>query len=212
MLLKKTFTFSEVWPMDLSWETFWKDFSNYGWLEIPAVITAVLYIILAARKNKWCFLFGLISSAIYVYLTIQLKLYFDTFINTYYIGMSILGWMAWSQSTDRTDLPIIKLGWKKLLLYSSITLMLSMLLGWWASIYTDDALPYWDAFTTIFALIATYWVVKRILENWLIWIVVDLSCTFIYLYKGLPLTALLFLSYTIIAIYGYKNWQKSIRL
>lgn len=198
--------------MDLSWESWLNDFANYGWWEIPAVATAILYVILAAQKNKWCFLFGLISSSIYIYLTVQLKLYFDSFINAYYVFMSVYGWIVWNKVSDHEDIPIEKLGWRKLSTYSAIALSLSLIIGYWAENYTDDSLPYWDSFTTIFALMATYWVVKRILENWILWIVVDLACVFIYLFKGLPLTSALFLTYTVIAVYGYMNWKKKLTL
>lgn len=191
----------------LSWDQWLTDFSNYGWWEIPAVLGALLYVLLAARKNRWCFLYGLISSAIYIFLTLRLKLYFDTFINAYYVLMSVYGWIDWSAASKKDHIPIKKLGWKKLSLYCLSLLIPSLLIGWWAENYTDDALPYWDTFTTVFSLLATYWVVKRILENWLIWLIVDLICMVIYLFKGLPLTSLLFLIYTILSIYGYKEWK-----
>lgn len=194
--------------MNFSWESWLTDFSNYGWLEIPAVITAVIYILLAAKKNKWCFVYGLVSSAIYVYLTYRLRLYFDTFINAYYILMSVYGWLDWQSAQKNEEIPIVKIGWKKLGIYSIITLLLAMLIGWWAELNTNNILPYWDSFTTLFALLATYWVVKRILENWFIFIIIDFVSFLIYLYKGLPLTSLLFLSYCIMSIYGYKNWKR----
>lgn len=195
--------------MSLAFESWYADFANYGWWEIPAVITALLYILLAAKKNRWCFVYGLISSLIYVYLTYRLKLYFDTFINAYYIGMSVYGWVDWSASRKNEDVPIVRLGYKKLFTFSIITFALSMLIGWWADLYTDNILPYWDSFTTLFALLATYWVVKRYIENWMIWMLIDLISFFIYLYKGLPLTSFLFLTYSIMSWYGYKNWNKT---
>lgn len=198
--------------MLLDWDSWLADFSNYGWWEVPAVITALLYILLAARKDRRCFIYGLISSAIYVYLTIRLKLYFDSFINAYYIAMSVYGWIDWSKADVSTELDIKRFSAKKLILYILSLLVISLFIGFLGEKYTDDSLPYWDAFTTVFSLLATYWVVKRYLENWLIWIVVDLVSAVIYLIKGLPLTSLLFLSYTIMAWYGYKNWRKTWQL
>lgn len=194
--------------MNLNLESWYADFANYGWWEIPAVIAALLYILLAARRNRWCFIYGLISSAIYIYLTIRLKLYFDSFINIYYVGMSVYGWIDWSKNDPSKGLQIERLGWKKFSIYSIAILAISLVLGYWAKHYTDDSLPYWDAFTTTASLLATYWVVKRYLENWLIWIVVDLLCTFIYFFKGLPLTAALFLLYTFMAGFGYYKWMQ----
>ena len=195
--------------MDFSWEQWISDFSNYGWWEIPAVLGAIIYIVLAARKNRWCFFYGLISSAIFIYLTLQLKLYFDSFINAYYVIMSVYGWIDWSKADKDHEVPVVKIGWKKLMIYSLVFLALAALIGWWAEHYTDDALPYWDSLTTVFALLATFWVVKRYIENWIIWLVIDTISCVIYLYKGLPLTSLLFLTYAIMSIYGYINWQKN---
>lgn len=198
--------------MDLSLESWIADFANYGWWEIPAVLSALLYVILAAKKNRWCFLYGLVSSLIYVYLTIRLKLYFDSFINAYYVLMSIVGWINWSSANEKEEIAVVKIGWKKFTLYSFITILLTLVLGWLAEKYTDDALPYWDALTTLFALLGTYWLVKRITENWIIWIIVDLISFVIYLYKGLPLTSLLFFIYSIMAVYGYLQWNKDWRI
>jgi nicotinamide mononucleotide transporter len=194
--------------MDLTLESWYADFANYGWWEIPAVIAALLYILLAARRNRWCFAYGLISSAIYIYLTIRLKLYFDSFINIYYVGMSVYGWIDWSKNDPSKELQIDRLGWRKFGIYAILIVIISLVLGYWAEHYTDDSLPYWDAFTTVASLLATYWVVKRYLENWLIWIIVDLLCTFIYFFKGLPLTAALFLLYTFMAVFGYYKWMQ----
>jgi len=193
--------------MDFSLESWYADFANYAWWEVPAVITALLYILLAARRNRWCFLYGFISSLIYVYLTLRLKLYFDSFINIYYLGMSVYGWIDWSKSDPSKELQVKRLGWKKFSLYAIAIGFISLFVGYWAAHYTDNSLPYWDAFTTVASLLATYWVVKRYIENWLIWIVVDLLSTFIYFFKGLPLTSALFLLYTFMAVFGYYKWM-----
>jgi len=194
--------------MDFSWESWYADFTNYGWWEIPAVLAALLYIILAAKQNRWCFLYGLVSSAIYVYLTLRLKLYFDTFINVYYVAISVYGWFDWGKADESSEVKVHRIAWRKFASYSLLIIAGSLVLGYLAERFTDDSLPYWDSFTTLASIIATYWVVKRYLENWLIWIIVDLLCAIIYLYKGLPLTAGLFLLYTFTALFGYVNWLK----
>ena len=178
-------------------------------LEIIAVISAVIYVYLAAKANKWCFLFGLISSVIYVYIATVLKFYFDTAINAYYVFMSIYGWVEWGK-TKPSNLQIqslSKAGFRKLIL---IGLLLCIGLGLLADYFSDAVLAYPDAFTTIFSFIATYLVVKKYIENWIIWIFVDLIAAGMYFYKELYLTALLFILYTILAIWGFKNWKKKL--
>ncbi|MAY85018.1 MAG: hypothetical protein CMP59_12890 [Flavobacteriales bacterium] len=193
--------------MDFSLDSWQADFANYGMWEIPAVLAALIYVILAARRNRWCFLYGFISSAIYIYLSFHLKLYFDTFINAYYVAMSVYGWIDWTKEDVENDAKVLRIGWKKFSYYSIGIVALSFILGSLAENFTDNSLPYWDSFTTLGSLLATYWVVKRYIENWIIWVLVDLVYVFVYLAKGLPLTSVLFFSYTFMAIFGYFNWN-----
>lgn len=186
-----------------------KESSNFSLLELIAVLTALAYIALASIGNKWCFLFGFISSAIYVYLATVLKYYFDSFINFYYLVMSVYGWLVWSKKGKGKDLAINSMPIKNLIRWLLLALAISLLLGFVAS-YTDAALPYWDAITTVYAILATYLVVKKVLENWLIWIGVDFIAMIMYFEKELLLTAALFLIYTVIAFHGYFKWKKAL--
>ena len=86
--------------------------------------------------------------------------------------------------------------------------VLTFISGFTLSYFTDSSLPTIDSFTTIFSMIATYMVIKRVISNWLYWIIIDLVSIYIYDYKGLYLTALLFIIYAIIAVFGYFNWIK----
>lgn len=188
-------------------ESLFQEGQSFSPLEILAVLSALLYVFLASKANRWCFLFGLISSIIYVYLCTILKLYFDTFINAYYIVMSFYGWFAWKTAEDKPiKIKIIKAKHFYLIIISGIIITLALAL--FATSYTDADLPYLDAFTTVFSIIATWMVVKKYLSNWLLWIVVDAVAASMYWYKELYLTSLLFLLYTIIAFNGYYKWSK----
>ena len=179
----------------------------YGWLEIIAVFTAVIYVFLAAKTNRWCFFFGLISSAIYIYLATSLKFYFDSAINIYYVFMSFYGWFSWSNTSTGKLQGILKMPKKQFIIILSAGLLLTAILASIVDHFSDASLPYIDAFTTVFAIIATWMVVKKYLENWLIWIVVDLIAAAMYFHKNLFITAALFLLYAIISIVGYKKWK-----
>lgn len=185
-----------------------KEVAILNWLEILAVTTALVYVVLASKGNRWCFLFGLISSTIYVYITFQLHFYFDVAINIYYVFMSYFGWVSWSSDRDNSITSITKVNknWLRLLLISGV--IITLILAFGVDRFSGAELPYLDAFTTIFALIATLMVVKKQLENWLIWIVVDTVACGMYFYKELYFTAILFFIYTIIAIVGYYKWKR----
>lgn len=180
-------------------------------LEFFAVASAILYVILASKNKVTCFIFGLISSAIYVYLTIELKFYFDVLINAYYVIMSVIGWYMWQGKLNEKDVYIKAMPSKQLNLALIITALISISLAFIASKLSDAALPYIDAITTCFAVLGTWMLVKKYLQNWLVWIMVDLLAASMYLYKGLYLTAGLFVVYTIIACYGYLNWDKQMQ-
>lgn len=179
-------------------------------LEAIAVITAIIYVWLAAKGNYWCFLFGFISSAIYLYICFQYQLYFDVIINFFYLIMSVVGWFNWKSNTSSDVLQIFSMKKKDFWLISGFGIVFTIILAAFANRFTDASLPYLDAFTTVFGIIATLLVIQRKIENWLIWIVVDIVAIGMYFYKGLELTSLLFLIYTIIAISGYFTWKKQI--
>ena len=183
-----------------------------NWLEITAVLTALIYVFLASKGNKWCFVFGLISSAIYVYITLKFNLYFDVIINIYYVAMSYFGWISWSNEKDNEPIQISHVPKKQLQSFILIGFLVTLILAFLAEYLTDAELACFDAFTTTFAIIATYMVVKKQLENWLIWIIVDLVASGMYFYKELYFTSLLFLIYTIIAVFGYVKWKRIITL
>lgn len=170
---------------------------------------AVIYVLFASKANRICFVFGFISSMIYIYLTFSLKFYFDTSINIYYLIMSIYGWYAWGSDGDNYS-SIMTLSSKKFstLLFSG--LIFSLGVAFTATLFTDASLAYLDAFTTVFSIIATWMVVKKYIENWLIWIIVDLVASGMYFYKEFYLTSLLFILYTLIAIYGFFKWRKKL--
>lgn len=185
-----------------------KESQQYSWLETIAVCSALIYVFLASKGKRICFVFGLISSSIYIYIATELKFYFDSFINAYYVFMSFYGWAQWGKSHSENFIKSFnRSSFLKIIL---VGIVISLTLGFIAKNISNANLPYWDATTTVFSLIATWLVVKKVLENWLIWIVVDFIAMFMYFQKGLIFTAILFLIYTIIAIVGYFTWKKEL--
>ena len=178
-------------------------------LEWISVVAAIIYVFLAARGNRACFIFGFISSAIFVHICFKDHLYFDAAINIYYVIMSIVGWIQWSASSDHFQ--VIRIPTKFFILLSLSSIVLSILLGYLVDKYTDATLAYVDAFTTVLAVVATWMMVKKVLQNWLIWIVADAVSIFMYAYKDHFPIALLFIIYTILAFYGWHQWNNLIR-
>lgn len=175
-------------------------------LEWLGVIFAIVYVFLASKGNRYCFVFGLISSLIFVEICFSSRLYFETAINVYYVIMSFVGWYTWKSVSGEID--IIKLDNKSFAGLLFITTILALLMGFIVDEYTNADLPYLDAITTVLAVLATWMMVKKQIENWIVWIIADGLSVFMYFSKDHIPLSILFGIYTTIAIYGYFNWKK----
>ncbi len=192
-----------------------------GWLQWLAFIFGIAYVILAAKENAWCWPVGLISVVIafFVYADPEVKLYSDALLQIFYAIMSIYGWWIWTShssnsaeepldSPEAAPLEIHTWPIKRHLMIMIIGLILAAIWGKICQFQFGAALPYIDATTTVFSLIATYMVTQKILENWLYWILIDVVCIFVYLHRELYLFSIMFLIYAIVAVIGYFNWRK----
>ncbi len=178
------------------------------WAEVGAVVLGVVYVVLAARENIWCWIFGILSSALSIYLFFLSKLYAESILYFYYVIAGIYGWYAWHKRKGQNELKISTWKISHHLLAIVLGIALSLLLAWILKTYTDAQMPLVDAHTTIFSFIATYMVTRKKLENWLYWIVIDTVSVGLYASRGLYLYAFLMIIYTIIAISGYLSWRK----
>ena len=120
--------------------------------------------------------------------------------------MAFYGYYQWNKN-DST-LQIEQWTTAKHLLILLIGAILTFLMGFYFSIYTNAAMPLVDSFTSVFSVFATYMVTKKVLGNWLYWIVIDAVSVYLYFSRDLHLTSLLFIVYTVIAIFGYFSWLK----
>lgn len=179
-------------------------------LELIAVLSAVVYVVLAARQIIWCWAFAALASAIFVYLCIFSKLYIESILQLFYFVMAIYGWLLWKQKLkSKETFKIVRWTWKRHLFLGLISLTLMFVLALLFDFYTDTASPYLDAFTTSFSFAATFMVAKKVLENWLYWILIDGFSVVLYSSRDLNLTAVLYIFYTFIAIFGFISWYKS---
>ena len=179
---------------------------NFNWsaIEIIAVLFSIIYVILATKQNIWCWIFSIISTILYVYIFFTAKLFAESMLYVFYLFMSAYGYYNWNKNEGQ--LTVNQLSIKKNLSFIFIGTVITFFMGFYFSTYTSAEMPIIDSFTTVFSIIATYMVTKKILENWLYWIVIDLASIYIYINRDLHLTSLLFLFYTIIAVFGYFNW------
>ena len=181
---------------------------NFNWsiIESTAVFFSVLYVILAIKENVWCWWAAAISVILYIYICYTAQLYTETGLQFFYLLMAIYGYYHWNKNDS--SLKIQQWTITKHLFILLLGALLTFLMGFYFSIYTNAAMPLVDSFTTVFSVFATYMVTKKVIENWLYWIVIDAVSVYLYFSRDLHLTSLLFLVYTIIAIFGYFAWIK----
>lgn len=178
-------------------------------LEGVAVVLALAYLLLAARESLWCWLCALISSVIYIWLMWQSKLYMETALNVFYAVMAVLGWLQWKPKDEGTaQRPIVSMTWPQHVMCLALTLALTLVNGWLMQRFTQAAWPFVDAFISWGCVVTTVLVVRKVLENWLYWIVLDGLAVFVYIDRGLYLTALLFVGYVVIVVFGYFQWRR----
>jgi nicotinamide mononucleotide transporter len=201
----------------MSWENFISSFDEFLASTPPvvwvAIATSLVYVFLAAKENPWCWPFGIISSGIYVWYNYELKLYNDVGLSVYYCLVGAYGWYAWlSGKTKKRGGAVLHRG-NALTLTAAILAgaAASALLGWLSDTYTDSEQPYFDGTLTAFSLVATWMTARKILENWIFWIVVDAAYIVLYFRSDAHATALLNLIFTIIAVYGFLKWRKKLR-
>ena len=180
--------------------------------EIVAVLAAVAYLALAIRQNILCWLFAAISTAIYVGLFIEAKLYMESALNVFYLGMAGYGWLVWrSGRIDGRERAVVRWSSGTHLRAIAALSLLSVINGYLLWKYSDAAFPYIDSFTTWFAIWGTFLVARKVLENWWYWLAIDIASVFIYWSRDLQLTSLLFVIYVIMIPFGLLNWTRSMR-
>lgn len=180
-----------------------------SWIELAAVLLGVAYILLAARESLWCWAAAAVSTTLFLILLIDIKLYNEAALQVFYLIMAGYGWYEWKykgKSAGNDRMPITTWKVPRHLVVIGAGAILALLNGFLVKRYTDAQLPYLDAFTTIFSMITTWMVARKVLENWLYWVVIDSTAVYMYVYKELYLTALLFIFYTIIVIFGFIEW------
>ena len=185
---------------------------EWSWLEVAAVVAAILYLLLAIRENIWCWFFAGISTAIYVYLFMTARLYMESALNVFYFAMAIYGFSVWYRGrTEDHELPVSK--WALSIHGNAILAIIavSLVSGYLLDTRTDAAFPYIDSFTTWSAIWATFLVARKVLENWWYWLVIDIASIFIYWARDLQLTSLLFVVYVIMIPFGLISWTRSWR-
>lgn len=182
-------------------------------LEAAGVVTGILCVYLAAKNIIWNWPFAIISVSVYIVIFFEAKLYADMGLQFYFLAMNSYGWYFWSRkSKSEKKVPVVRITKKEILLSVIGIILFTATLGFLLKHGTDAAFPFIDSFCTACSLIAQVLLARKVLENWLIWVFVDVIYVIVYTAKNLHLTAGMYVLYFVIAALGYRDWRKDYQL
>jgi nicotinamide mononucleotide transporter len=178
--------------------------------ELIAVIVTLAAVYLTTRQIIWCWPLGLVSVTMYAVIFFQVKLYADMGLQGFYFALSLYGWWSWLHGgTDRRELDVSLASWRLRIGGIVSGTAFGLVLGMLLERQTDASLPYMDSFLTSFSLVAQFLATRKLLENWIVWIVVDVFYVGMFIYKGLSLTAGLYAAFLVLAVMGLVSWRTS---
>ena len=179
------------------------------WLEVAGAVIGLVYLWLEYRASVWLWAAGIVMPAIYIFIYAKSGFYADMGINIYYLLAGIYGWAVWLRRGENgEELPISHTPHR---LIAPLTLLG---IACWGVIlfillrYTDSTVAFGDSFTTAASIVALYMLARKYAEQWIVWIVIDVVCCWLYISKGLYPTAILYGLYSLLAIFGYRKWLK----
>tara|TARA_B100000029_G_scaffold493472_1_gene556038 strand:- start:264 stop:818 length:555 start_codon:yes stop_codon:yes gene_type:complete len=175
------------------------------------LFSGILCVWLLIKENIWTFPIGLIYAIVSVIVFHQGKLYADVLLNGYYVAMNAYGWYFWLYGGSRTSKDTLAISSTPRRIGGSLlvlTILGTLLMGFLFDNNTDASLPYWDSLTTCMSFAAMWMTARKYIENWAVWLIVDLLSVGIYLIKGIELYAILYGLYLIMAIVGWSRWKK----
>ena len=177
--------------------------------EATAAALGLAYLLLAVRRNLLCWLCAFVSTSIYLALFARAALYMQSLLQIFYLVMAVYGFIDWRKGrTSSGDIAIRSWTWRQHLLAAALVVGATALNGWLLTSNTHAVAPYVDSFVTWGSVVTTWMVARRVIENWLYWIVVDAVAAWLYFNQGLLATTLLFIIYLGIVVRGYFAWRR----
>lgn len=184
----------------------------YKAIEIVSVLFNLLYVILMMRENIWCWVCGIVGSAMAAFVVFHHHLYSETILYLFYVAIGIYGWFVWHTKGMEKEFKIVRWGLQLNLIAFIIGLVGSALFGYFFSQNTDADYPWVDAHTTVFAFVASYMQAHKVLSSWLFWIVINGVTVWLYGMKGLDFYSLQMVVYFGLSVWGYIEWKNNWQL
>ena len=186
-------------------------------LQIVGVILGLLYLWLEYRADIRLWIVGLIMPLVHGTLYFSKGLYADASMQVYYVLAGIYGLVVWqsarrkASTQKKADMPIVHTPWHHVAPLIGVYAAAHVAIYFFLVTYTNSTVPFWDSLTTALSIVAMWMLSRKYVEQWLVWLVVDLITVGLYFYKGIPLTGGLYLIYSALALAGFFRWLKQIK-
>jgi nicotinamide mononucleotide transporter len=180
-----------------------------NWMEAVAVVFGVVAVALTIKQNLWCWPAGLVQVSLYVFVFYEARLYSDMVLHVIYVTLQIYGWYHWRQGRSGTALPVSRLSFVEAAGWTAVIAVAAFVWGEVMIRYTNAAAPRADAFIAAASLVAQYLLAVKKIENWIIWIVVDVVAIAVYWSRDLKLTAGLYAIFLVLCVLGVIEWWRS---
>ncbi len=177
-----------------------------SWLELIAALLAFAMILCNIVELHWGWPLAAISSVMYFFLFWSQRLYGDALLQVLFVVIALWGWSVWLRGVEGAPLPVTRMPIRQRLALTWIGALLWLATGSVLLNFTDTDVPWWDAFPTAISLIGQYLLAYKRLENWAVWILVNIVAAGLFAWKGLWLTTLLYLVFIVLSAVGWRTW------
>jgi nicotinamide mononucleotide transporter len=179
-------------------------------LELGAAAIGLLAVWLMVREHVWSWPIGAVQVAVYIFIFAEARLYADAGLQVVYLGLQFYGWYEWLHGGAQHDrLQVTRASARTLTVALGIGTVGTAALGAALARYTNQALPYWDSGIVAFSLVAQWMLARKLLQNWLLWFVIDVVAVGVYFARGLYPTTVLYAVYLGLAVAGWRSWNRS---
>jgi nicotinamide mononucleotide transporter len=183
-----------------------------SWVEVWGAITGLLCVWLLARQNIWNWPIGLVNNVFFMILFWRSKLYADATLQIVFAVLGAYGWYQWLRvPVPGTELPVRRTSATEWVVLSAATAVGHAAAYWGLSGHTDSPVPFWDSAVLALSLAATYGQARKLVESWIVWIVVDLISVPLYIGRRLYLTSALYFLFLCLCVSGYLSWRAALR-
>jgi len=183
-----------------------------SWTEIAGAVLGLIQIVLLVRRSVWNFPVAMAMVTLIGFTLFEARLYSESGLQAFFFVVNALGWYQWSRvRSDRDTVPVAWMSTAARLQWALVTVLLSVSLGWVMHRFTNAALPFADSAVTGASIAAQLLLNNRRIENWVLWVAIDVVSIGLYLFRDLFFLAVLYVAFLVISVIGLREWTRASR-